>query len=149
MPAQVALSMLTEPKAKMTARMRKTCAAARERKFVAPPTVASACNRPMKPFSIYKLLLWLQQCARRRAKLQRVYNRLARKQPDGVRSAEMREISRVSSNLEILREQLESEMRIRRDAQVALAFTRSKHPHIDPMVRRQRALYAVICSQRQ
>jgi len=91
MPREVAIAILTEPKAKMTRAFRNTCKRALERHYVASPVLSyskayhfddASPRTPVDPlikwhgFSLAQLLKWAKRANARRAIVQREYETL-------------------------------------------------------------------------
>ena len=158
MPYEVATAMLTEPKAKLTARMRKTCAAARDTIFPSRtpltrskedgqlyPLDLPALRLPSKyrGYTFAQLLRWSRRCKWLRVVLQRHYLQLeSEKADDRLLRAVVLAVSRVEYQMDCISDEL-----CRRKA--TCDFRRATETEIDPRVRRAEKLLAGIAEVRQ
>lgn len=122
MPREVAVSILTEPRAKLTNAFRKTCKRALEKHFLAPPLQPAPPGtdllRKWHGASLAQLLKWSRRCSARRAVAQRVYTKLNTNDwPKGMTAAKAKRIQAVLelrvNAFDNMLDNIEDELRVR------------------------------------
>lgn len=142
MPREVAVAILSEPKAKLTNAFRKTCKRAMEKHYIAPPPQplpeGADALRKWHTFSLAQLLKWGKRCKSRRRIAQDHYVRLVGlNEPTQAQKKLLASLSLQVAALDNMLDNIDDELKVRRNicAAVDKAHVEAFTPPFSPATR--------------